>query len=103
MTDFTVVVEFWIDGAWLDVTRLDSSTYVMGAVTITRGRARPGQRMAPMQISFRMRDDNCVIDGENPASPYYRKIVQGTQVRVSIDGDVRGVGEIATIEQVPGE
>lgn len=100
---FTLVVEFEIDGGWVNVTELDDSTYVMAPVTITRGRARQGERMSPMQISFRMRDDNCVIDGENPASPYYRKIVQGTQVRVTVDGSVRGVAEIATMDQVPGE
>lgn len=64
---FTLVVEFEIDGGWVNVTELDDSTYVMAPVTITRGRARQGERMSPMQISFRMRDDNCVIDGENPA------------------------------------
>lgn len=101
--EFAVVVEFSIDGAWVDVTGLDGSTYVVGAITITRGRARQGERAAPTQITFRMRDDNCQIDGENPASPYYRKIAQGTQVRVSVDGDLRAVGEIATIDQIPGD
>lgn len=100
---FTLEVEFFLDGAWVDVTRLDDVTYVMGPVTITRGRNRAGERMAPMQISFRMRDDNATLDGENPASPYWRKIAQGTPVRVSVDFDVRGTGEIASIDQVPGD
>lgn len=94
MTTFTVVVELYISGAWLDITRLDSNTRVLDEVTITRGRGDEASRFSPTEVRFQYMDNNALLDGDNPASTYYRLIGLGTPMRVKVDGDIRAVVEI---------
>lgn len=104
MTDFDVTVELFIDGAWLDVTRLDDDTHVVGDITIQRGGNEQQGEPVPTQANFRYLDNNLTLDGENPLSPYYRKIaVPGTPIRIKRDGNTRVVLEIVKMPIIPGD
>lgn len=100
MTTFTLVVELYVSGAWLDITKIDDETKVLrdGSLTITRGRSEQQDRVAPTEVRFTYLDNNGLLDGENPASPYYHLIGVGTPLRVTVDGDVRAVVEIVQWE-----
>lgn len=100
---FTIVVEFYIDGAWLDVTRLDANTRVLYPINITWGRTKDLERMASGRAIFQVLDNLGVLDDETPASPYYRKMGVGTPARITVDGDIRINGELASNEPEPGE
>src|SRR5687768_2247229 len=94
---FAVTVELFLSGAWLDITEIDDDTKVLaaGSVAITRGRSDQQGRVAPTEVRFSYRDNNALFDGDNPASAYYRQIGLGTPMRVTVDGEVRAVVEIA--------
>lgn len=100
MTTFTLAVELWVSGAWLDITKIDDETKVLreGSLSITRGRSDKQGRVAPTEVRFTYLDSNGLLDGGNPASPYYRLIGLGTLMRVKVDGDVRAVVEIVSWE-----
>jgi hypothetical protein len=95
---FTVTLELFLSGAWLDITKIDDDTKLLraGALTITRGRSDQQGRVAPTEVRFNYLDNNATFDGDNPASPYFRQVGLGTPMRVSVDGDVRAVVEIVT-------
>lgn len=104
MTTYDAVVEIYVDGAWLDITRLDDDTRVLGEVTITRGASDQQGEPVPTTAQFRYLDNNLTLDGENPRSAYYRKIsVPGTPLRVKLDGEIRASLEIVAMPITPGE
>lgn len=98
MVTFTPTVEIFVDSAWLDITRLDDHTKVVGPVQIVRGRSDEEASVTPTQVTFQYQDDNATLDWENPASTYYRKIGVGTPLRVKMDGTVRALVEITSVE-----
>lgn len=92
--DNDVSVWFRIDDVWTDVTRINDRARVLA------GDGEPGITMSSevggtRKITFRYLDSVGLLDGENPASPYYRKVGPGTAVRVLCDGVTAQVGEIA--------
>lgn len=102
MVTFTPEIELWVDEAWLDITNIDSDTRVLagtdGASGIQIARGNVGDEdnhTAPTSVQFTYLDNNSMLDGENPASVYYRKIGQGTKMRVSMDGDIRAVVKLS--------
>lgn len=102
MVTFTPEVELWVDEAWLDITNIDADTRVLAGtdgasgIQITRGNVGDeDNHIAPTSVQFTYLDNNSLLDGENPASIYYRKIVQGTKMRVTMDGDVRAVVKLS--------
>lgn len=103
MTTFTVMVEFKINGVWTNVTRLDDDTYVLYPIEITWGRTKDQERVTSTSAQFTMVDNNCILDGDLPASPYYNQIGVGTEARVSVNGDYRISGEIVVLDPDPGE
>jgi hypothetical protein len=80
-----------VDGAFTDITEVDSGTYLLreGSITITRGSGDAQDEIPPGQVSFRFRDQDAYLDAENPASPNWRKIGEGTHVLVKIDGVIQ--------------
>lgn len=98
MTTFTTTVELFVDEAWLDITDIDDDTHVIDEVTITRGRSDQQEEVPPTSVTFSYLDNNALLDGENPLSTYYRKIGIGTELRVTVDSDVRAVVEIVSWE-----
>ncbi len=103
---FDVKVEIEVDhpasvGGWLDITRINERTRVLGlngaGVQVTWGRTADLEEIPPTQVQFRYRDQDAFLDGENPLSPLYRKVGPGTPLRVSIDGDVRAVVDLASV------
>lgn len=101
---YAVAVEIHVDGAWLDITRLDDDTRVLGDVTITRGASDQQGEPVPTEVNFRYLDNNLTLDGENPRSAYYRKIsVPGTPLRVKVDGEIRASLEIVAMPITPGQ
>ncbi len=104
MTEYDVTVEIYVDDAWLDITRLDENTHVIGDVTITRGASDQQGEPVPTTVEFRYLDNLMTLDGENPRSAYYRKIsVPGTPLRVKLDGEIRASVEITAMSIEPGE
>lgn len=100
MTIFTAVVELYVSGAWLGITKIDEATKVLAAngITITRGRSDQQGRVAPTEVRFSYLDNNALLDGDNPASPYYRLVGLGTPLRVTVDSEVRAVVEVVSWE-----
>lgn len=100
---YAVTLEYFIDGAWLNVTRLNDDTRLLGTdsgdsgVDIEFGRASESGRPTPTAVTYDYLDNNATFDGDNPFSAYYRKIGLGTPVRLSIDGDVRAVLELESM------
>lgn len=107
MTTFTVVVEAFIDEAWTNIVRISdtpgSECRVLWPITIKRGRDDEQSRVAPTEVSFRMLDNACTLDGDNYLSPYYRKFGLATPLRVKVDGDFRADVSISESLVVPGE
>lgn len=98
-----ITLEFFIDGVWVDVTRIDDDTHVLGldgatAFTVTKGQSKFGaSNRSPDSIIFDYLDNNAILNGQNPLSPYAGKIGQYTPVRVLIDATVVAIGELASI------
>lgn len=112
MTTFTVTVELEIDDgsgpSWLDITRIDDDTRVLaggdgasGVQIVRGGTQNESAHIAPTSVDFTYLDNNSTLDGENPASPYYRQIALGSRMRVSMDGDVRAVVKLSKWELQP--
>src|SRR5690349_4376510 len=96
MVDLAFAVEFWIDGAWVDFTRVSDRLYCLGvggsdSVSVSRGQSPESSRPTPTQLNFTFRDEDSYLDNENPESPYYGKLGRKTLVRLSIEGDVQCV------------
>ena len=103
MTTFDVTVEMFVDGAWLDITRLSDNCRVLSldqgqrGITMTRGRSSEQGRVAPSTVLIDYLDTEAVLDWDNPNSPYWRKIGLSTPVRVKVDGDIRCAVELAAL------
>jgi hypothetical protein len=104
MTEYDVTVELFVDGAWLDITRIDDDTRVLGEVTITRGGSDQQGESTSTEVKFKYLDNNLTLDPENPYSAYYRKIaIPGTRLRVKLDGEIRASVELVAAPIEPGE
>lgn len=92
-----VAVEFFIDGSWVEVTTHVRQT---DPIVIKRGLAGEGSRIQPARCTFTLDDGpgkgNGAYNPLNPASPYYGKFGRNIGVRVSIAGQLRFVGEVAS-------
>lgn len=94
---FDATVELFISGSWVDVTRLDDETRVLGPhVRIARGAAGEQDTTAPTQVSLTLLDINGTFNDANPTSPYFGLLGRNTPLRVSMDGNVRAVVEVAS-------
>jgi hypothetical protein len=99
--DNTITVEMRVDGVFTDITHLDEDTKVLasGNVKITRGSQDTQDEIPPGQVQFRYRDNNAYLDGQNPASPLWRKIGEATDVQVKVAGAVQ-VGSATELKSV---
>lgn len=92
---YTVTLEMFVNGAWLDITRLDANTRLLSldegqrGVVITRGRMNTQERVPASGLQIDYLDSNATLDWDNPLSVYYRKIGHGTPLRVKVDGEIR--------------
>lgn len=100
-----VAIEFFINGAWLDVTNLRPTynCYVQGldgkkAVVINRAK-KSGLPLITNLVTFTFVDTDAIMDNDNPLSPYYQKLGPGTQIRIKVDGAVRMT--VALVSMVP--
>lgn len=101
MVTFNVTLELELSlGVWLDVTRLpgDAEDSRVLSYEIVRGGGDESPTVTPTQLTVRYFDPDCLLDGENPHSPYYGLIVTGTPMRITVDGDVRAVVELSTYQ-----
>jgi hypothetical protein len=97
MATFTVVVELFYSSAWNGI-----STYVYSPtrdqVRITRGLS-DGVGLAglagPSQLGLTLNNRDGRFSPRNPRSPLFGLIGRNTPIRVSIDADVRFVGEVS--------
>ena len=93
-----IVVEFFIDGAFVNVTNLRPTyncyIYTPGDGSADSGPAirhklikKANQRVVTRRVEFSFYDPTGVMNNENPNSPYYQKIPRGTRVRVTVNSD----------------
>lgn len=97
----TILVELWLNGAWLDIT---NDVYKRGGLTITRGRGAEAQRVTHGRCRLTIRNLDGRYTPRNPNSPYYGQLGRNTPLRVSattLDGTltVRFVGEVSAWPQ----
>ncbi|MGV1010412.1 MAG: hypothetical protein ACOYBY_17735 [Dermatophilaceae bacterium] len=92
MTTHTVLVEIYYSAAWNDIS---AYVYQRDAVTVRRGRSTPGQSLEPGQATLTLDNRDGRFSPRNPTSPLYGLIGRNTQLRISMDGNIRFVGEIS--------
>jgi hypothetical protein len=85
-----VIVEYYIDNEWVEVTRVSSSAKVLdydgtSGIQISAGGSDEVTEPSATLMSFDYQDDDALFDGENYASQYYRKVGLGMPVRVRMD------------------
>jgi hypothetical protein len=89
-------VELEIDSNWLDAA---SGGYVLAddPITITRGADSQSVKASPglCELTLYDPDKSGRWSNDVPGAPYYGKLGRNTPIRVSVDGDVRFVGEIS--------
>ncbi len=90
-----VAVEIFIDGAWTDLV-LQEEVFSDTPITITRGNTSESSSVRPSSITLRLDNRTDKYRTSNPMSPYYGKAGVNTQLRVSVAGVVRGIGEITS-------
>jgi hypothetical protein len=88
---FAVVVELDIDGVWTDIT---SHVYIRDPIQITRGRTSEAGQIDPSDCTMTVNNRDGRYSPRNPTSPYFGIIGRNTQIRVSVAGDIRFVGEV---------
>lgn len=87
-----VLVELLIDGVWTDIT---TDVLVRDGINISRGLRDEGVRADPSKCSMSINNADGKYSPRNPNSPYYGKIGRNTQIRVTVEGDIRFVGEVS--------
>jgi hypothetical protein len=89
-----VEVAILIDGAWVDICGPGD---VLGRdrVRITRGRPDWASRVTYSKATMSLKNADGTYSPRNPLSPYYGKLGRNTPLRVSVDGRVRFLGEVA--------
>lgn len=89
-------VELYIDGAWVDVTSAPGYVLADAPITITRGVDSQSNQPSPGSCSLTLYDRNRDGRWSNrvPTSTNWGKLGRNTPIRVSVDGDVRFVGEV---------
>lgn len=101
---FSVDVQFQllIDNSWVDFTRIDSVTKMLGdgknAYTVIYGQANESGNIPPMSVTLKYQDNNGVLNEDNPLSPYAGKIAQYTKAKILNDGFEDILGELASID-----
>jgi hypothetical protein len=76
-----VIVQLFIDGAWVDITA-DDDVYTRDPISITRGRANEAGQVDASVFNFTLDNRDGVYSPRNPSSPYYGKIGRNTPARV---------------------
>jgi hypothetical protein len=76
-----LVVELWIDGAWVDIT---GDVRTSQDITITRGRRDWGAYTDPGRCTLKLNNRHGKYSPRNPRSPYYGKIGRNTPLRVRV-------------------
>jgi hypothetical protein len=92
MAALDVIVELWIDDAWVDIT---SDVYTRAPITITRGRSAEGGQVEPSECRLTVNNRDGAYTPRNPTGDYFGKIGRNTPARVSVGADTRLVGEVA--------
>lgn len=90
-----VAVEIFIDGAWVDLVDNDE-VLADSLITINRGDTGDSSSVRPSSINLRLDNRSDKFRVSNPMSPFYGKAGVNTQLRVSVAGVVRGIGEISS-------
>lgn len=95
--DNTITVEMRVDGAFTNIALGERK--VLAGLQIVRGSQDVQDEIPPGQVTFRILDSAAYLDTQNPASPLYRKIGEGTHVRVKVNGAVQ-IGSATELKSV---
>ncbi len=88
-----VTVELFYNGVWNDITSEDE-VFTDSPITIVQGQTEDMAGLRPATISMRLNNYADKYRISNPMSPLYRLVGRNTPIRVSVDGYVRGIGEV---------
>ncbi len=93
MSKNDVIVELFYDGVWNDITAEDE-VFTEQPITIIQGQSDELGGLRPAQITMRLNNVTDKFRITNPMSPLYGKVGRNTPLRVTVDGQVRGIAEV---------
>lgn len=85
------VVELYYAGTWNEVP-----TYIREGIRITRGTSPESGGITPATASLTLDNRTGDYDPSNLFSPLYGKVGRNTPIRITVDTDVRFVGEVVS-------
>lgn len=91
MADHDVVVELFYDGVW-NLT----PAYAREGITLVRGAPGEGQQAPPSSATLTLNNQTGAYNPSNASGPLYGSVGRNTPMRVSADGSVRSVTEVAS-------
>lgn len=91
MANHTLVFEIWYDGRWNQ-----APVYMRDGCTIKRGSNTPRSTSDPASAYLTLDNRLGLYSPRSVTSPLYGKIGQNTKARLTVDGSVRLVGEVAS-------
>lgn len=94
MSAHTVVLEAFIDGAWVDVA---TEALTARKLQITRGLTEQGE-LRPAKITWTFYDPTDKWRPTNPESPLYGLAGRNMPVRVTVDGSTRAYAEASSFQ-----
>lgn len=90
-----IAVELLLDGVWTDLI-INDEVFAEQTISIDRGDTQESAALRPSSIMLRLNNFSDKFRISNPNSPLYGKVGVNTNLRVSINGLVRGIGEITS-------
>ena len=91
-TALSITVEIYYSAAWNDIT---SYVYSRDSIRIRRGRTSPRNAIEPSTCTLTLNNRDGRFSPRNPVGALYGLIGRNTQLRVSIDGAIRFLGEVS--------
>lgn len=91
MVSHSTTLELYYDASWHLVP-----IYARGGCTIQRGTTNPSSDSEPASAAVLIDNRSGYYSPRSIASPLFGKIGQNTRARITVDGDIRIVGEVAS-------
>lgn len=83
-TVLPLVVEFFLDGSWTDITAL-GHVYRRDMVNVTRGRADEAGVVDRSTCTLTLNNRDGRYSPRNPTGPYYGQLTRNTPIRVAVE------------------
>jgi len=89
-----VQVALLVDGAWMDIAE-EADVLGRDQIRVTRGRGDWASNAAYSKANMSLKNDHGRYSPRNPMSDLYGKIGRNTPLRVTVNGSIRFLGEVA--------